>query len=74
MELDFSGRRNGVLKGIYYAHIETITQNVLGILIGMFILHLFNIPFNQSLQMQVVFFIVSYVRGYCVRTVFSKLY
>ena len=57
-----------------YAHLETITQNILGIIAGLIILRLFNIPFSDSIQLQVIFFVVSYIRSYCVRRAFSKLY
>ena len=55
-------------------HLETITQNILGIIAGLIILRLFNIPFSDSIQLQVIFFVVSYIRSYCVRRMFSKLY
>ena len=62
------------LTNKHYAHLETITQNILGIIAGLIILRLFNIPFSDSIQLQVIFFVVSYIRSYCVRRVFSKLY
>ena len=58
----------------HYAHLETITQNILGIIAGLIILKLFNIPLSDSIQLQVIFFVVSYIRSYYVRRVFSKLY
>lgn len=58
----------------HYAHLETITQNILGIIVGLIILRLFNIPFSNSIKLQVIFFVVSYIRSYCVRRMFSKLY
>ena len=57
------------LTNKHYAHLETITQNTLGIIAG-----LINIPFSDSIQLQVIFFVVSYIRSYCVRMTFSKLY
>ena len=62
------------LTNKHYAHLETITQNILGIIAGLIILRLFNIPFSDSIQLQVIFFVVSYIRSYCVRMIFSKLY
>ena len=62
------------LTNKHYAHLETITQNILGIIAGLIILRLFNIPFSDSIQLQVIFFVVSYIRSYCVRRMFSKLY
>lgn len=54
-------------------HAETITQNILGIIIGFTLLHLFGISAEQSIKIQVTFFIVSYIRSYLVRSFFSKL-
>ena len=62
------------LTNKHYAHLETITQNILGIIAGLIILRLFNIPFSDSIQLQAIFFVVSYIRNYCVRRLFSKLY
>ena len=62
------------LTNKHYAHLETITQNILGTIAGLIILRLFNIPFSDSIQLQVMFFVVSYIRSYCVRRMFSKLY
>ena len=62
------------LTNKHYAHLETITQNILGIIAGLIILRLFNIPFSDSIQLQAIFFVVSYIRSYCVRRLFSKLY
>ena len=54
-------------------HAETITQNVLGIIIGFALLHLFGISAEQSVKIQVTFFVVSYIRSYLIRSFFSKL-
>ena len=62
------------LTNKHYAHLETITQNILGIIAGLIILRLFNIPFSDSIKLQAIFFVVSYIRSYCVRRMFSKLY
>ena len=48
------------LTNKHYAHLETITQNILGIIAGLIILRLFNIPFSDSIQLQVIFFVVIY--------------
>ena len=55
-------------------HVETLTQNVLGLVIGFIILKCFGMSFHQSVLMQLNFFVASYVRGYCVRKMFNKLY
>lgn len=53
-------------------HAETLTQNILGLLIGFTILHLWGLPFGESIALQVVFFVVSYIRSYLVRMFFSN--
>ena len=53
-------------------HLETITQNILGLLVGFTILHLWGLPIGESVALQAVFFVVSYLRSYLVRSFFSK--
>lgn len=55
-------------------HLETVTQNVVGILIGFLILHLWGLPLMESLQLQLVFVVISYIRSYYIRKFFSKYY
>lgn len=56
----------------YISHAETITQNVLGLIISFIILRLYGMTVNESIQLQAIFFIVSYVRSYLVRRTFAK--
>lgn len=46
------------LTNKHYTHLETITQNILGIIAGLIILRLFNIPFSDSIQLQVIFLLL----------------
>lgn len=57
----------------YISHAETLTQNVLGLVIAFIILKLFGLSTSQSVQIQAVFFFVSYVRSYLIRRLFVKL-
>lgn len=55
------------------SHAETITQNVVGVVIGYAILTAFGLSSSESLHLQVVFFVASYTRGYIIRRVFARL-
>lgn len=54
-------------------HLETITQIVCGNIIALVILYFYGMTFTQSLSLQVIFFITSYIRSYFIRRTFSKL-
>ena len=55
----------------YISHAETITQNVIGQLCATIILWAFNIPWESGWKLQVVFFVVAYIRGYTIRRLFD---
>ena len=57
----------------YIIHAEALTQNVLGLVIAFIILKLWGMSTSESLGLQVVFFIASYIRSYAVRRVFSRI-
>ena len=54
-------------------HLETITQIIVGNIVALVILYFYGMTLTQSLSLQVVFFITSYVRSYFIRKMFSKL-
>lgn len=54
-------------------HLETITQILVGNIVALVILYFYGMTLTQSLSLQVVFFITSYIRSYFVRRTFSKL-
>lgn len=56
----------------YESHIETICQNVVGMLIGFLIMHLYGLPFTDSVGLQLIFLVASYVRGYTIRRLFEN--
>jgi hypothetical protein len=58
----------------YVSHAETITQNVLGQLMAVVILWVYDIPFKTTgWKLQLTFFVVAYIRGYSVRRFFNWL-
>lgn len=54
-------------------HIESLTQNIIGIVVAFIILKLWGMPTFESIALQATFFCTSYVRGYLVRKFFRKL-
>lgn len=56
----------------YVSHAETLTQNVVGLLIGFIILKLWGLTTSESVGLQCIMFVVSYIRSYAIRRYFSK--
>lgn len=54
-------------------HLETIAQIVCGNIVALVILYFYGMSLTQSLSLQVVFFITSYIRSYFIRKTFSKI-
>lgn len=54
-------------------HIEALTQNILGMIIAFAILHLWGMSMSESIALQCVFFITSYIRSYLVRKFFQTI-
>ena len=54
-------------------HLETLAQIFVGNVVALVILSLYGMTLTQSLSLQVVFFITSYIRSYFIRKTFSKL-
>ena len=54
-------------------HLETLAQILVGNIVALVILSLYGMTLTQSLSLQVVFFITSYIRSYFIRKTFSKL-
>ena len=55
-------------------HLETLAQILVGNVVALVILSLYGMTLTQSLSLQVVFFITSYVRGYFIRKMFIKIH
>ena len=54
-------------------HIETLTQMIVGLILGYVILRMFGLTNSQSITLQVIFFIVSYARSYSIRWLFKEI-
>ena len=54
-------------------HLETLAQILVGNVVALVILSIYGMTLTQSLSLQVVFFITSYIRSYFIRKTFSKL-
>ena len=54
-------------------HLETLAQILVGNVVALVILYFYGMTLTQSLYLQVVFFITSYIRSYFIRRTFSKL-
>lgn len=57
----------------WLSHAETLAQNVVGQILCFLILHIYGIPVLDSFQLQLVFLIVAYARGYFIRRLFNRL-
>ena len=54
-------------------HLETLAQILVGNVVALVILYFYGMSLTQSLSLQVVFFVTSYIRSYFIRKTFSKL-
>ena len=54
-------------------HLETFAQIFVGNVVALVILSLYGMNLTQSLSLQVVFFITSYIRSYFIRKMFIKI-
>ena len=54
-------------------HLETLAQILVGNVVALVILYFYGMTPTQSLSLQVIFFITSYIRSYFIRKTFSKL-
>ena len=54
-------------------HLETLAQILVGNVVALVILYFYGMTLTQSLSLQVIFFVTSYIRSYFIRKTFSKL-
>ena len=54
-------------------HLETLAQILVGNVVALVILYFYGMTLTQSLSLQVVFFITSYIRSYFIRKMFIKI-
>lgn len=57
----------------YLPHIEALTQNVVGLIIAFCILKAFGMSTEDSIALQMVFFVVSYARSFLIRKLFRYI-
>lgn len=55
------------------SHGETIAQNVIGLIISFIILRIYGMSTSESIGLQSIFFVTSYVRSYLIRRYFNSL-
>lgn len=53
-------------------HLESLAQNVVGLLVAFIVLTAFGLKPMQSLSIQAILFVTSYVRSYLIRSYFDK--
>ena len=54
-------------------HLETLAQILVGNVVALVILYFYGMTLTQSLSLQVVFFVTSYIRSYFIRKMFIKI-
>ena len=54
-------------------HLETLAQILVGNVVALVILYFYGMSLQQSLSLQLIFFVSSYIRSYFIRRTFSKL-
>lgn len=57
----------------YISHAEALTQNILGLLISFVILTWWGMTPTESVSLQAIFFVTSYIRSYAIRRFFNSL-
>ena len=53
-------------------HLETLAQIISGNIIALVILYFYGMSLQQSLSLQLIFFVTSYIRSYFIRKTFIK--
>lgn len=61
------------MKQSHLMHLETLAQIISGNIIALVILYFYGMSLQQSLGLQLIFFVTSYIRSYFIRRTFSKL-
>ena len=54
-------------------HLETLAQILVGNVVALVILYFYGMSLQQSLSLQLIFFVTSYIRSYFIRRTFNKL-
>ena len=53
-------------------HLETLAQILVGNVVALVILYFYGMSLQQSLSLQLIFFVTSYIRSYFIRKTFIK--
>ena len=53
-------------------HLETLAQIFVGNIVALVILYFYGMSLQQSLSLQLIFFVTSYIRSYFIRKTFIK--
>ena len=59
-------------QSVLSSSMEALTQNVFGMLIGFLILTWYGLSVKQSIVLQSIFFVTSYIRSFVIRRLFNK--
>ena len=54
-------------------HLQTLAQILVGNVVALVILYFYGMSLQQSLGLQLIFFVTSYIRSYFIRRTFNKL-
>ena len=57
----------------YVSHAESLAQNICGLLIAFVILKIWGMSTTESIGLQAIFFIASYIRSYIIRRIFNGI-
>ena len=59
-------------QSVLSSSMEALTQNIFGMLIGFLILTWYGLSVKQSIWLQSIFFVTSYIRSFVIRRLFNK--
>ena len=59
-------------QSVLSSSMEALTQNIFGMLIGFLILTWYGLSVKQSIGLQSIFFVTSYIRSFVIRRLFNK--
>lgn len=59
-------------QSVLSSSMEALTQNIVGMLIGFLILTWYGLSVKQSIGLQSIFFVTSYIRSFVIRRLFDR--
>ena len=66
-------KQSTLIRSEKLIHLETLAQILVGNVVALVILYFYGMSLTQSLSLQVVFFVTSYIRSYFIRKTFIRL-